>query len=171
MFSPGAPAFASRGTGAFMPRAVGSPELPLSESLPQVVGRPVMLNDSLTVIGTPCSGPQTSPRANAASAPRARSRATSICHATTALSAVLWRSARARKWSRSSRQPTRRSRPSAASRVAEEMPARPCRLPPAAVRNCTLPTATRPRHHRNRRSSANRPPVGRRSSGLRRPRD
>src|SRR5437588_5074406 len=47
--------------------------------LPNVVGRPATLNDSLTVIEMPCNGPQRSPRASAASAARARSRAWSTC--------------------------------------------------------------------------------------------
>src|ERR1700732_2755978 len=47
--------------------------------LPQVEGSPATLKDSLTVIGTPCSGPHSSPRASAASAARARSRALSTC--------------------------------------------------------------------------------------------
>ncbi len=64
--------------------------------LPKVVGRPATLNDSLTVIGMPCNGPQRSPRATAASAARARSRACSICQTTIAFSRELCRSARAR---------------------------------------------------------------------------
>ena len=50
----------------------------------QVVGKPAMLNDSLTVIGTPRSGPR-SPRALAASASRAAIRARSKSRTGTAL--------------------------------------------------------------------------------------
>src|SRR5438067_8446122 len=64
--------------------------------LPKVVGRPANLKDSLTVIGIPRSGPQRSPRARAASAARARSRAWSACQTTIAFSAGLCRSAPAR---------------------------------------------------------------------------
>ena len=69
--------------------------LSFQSGLPNVVGRPATLNDSLTVIEMPCNGPQRSPL-RAASAARARSRAWSICQTTIALSAGLYRSARAR---------------------------------------------------------------------------
>src|SRR2546427_708840 len=48
--------------------------LPLWVGTPHVVGRPATSYDSLTVIGTPCSGPQLSPLASARSAARARAR-------------------------------------------------------------------------------------------------
>ena len=51
---------------------------------PQVVGRPATLNDSLTVIGTPSRG-RRSPRARAASATFAASRARPKSRTTTAL--------------------------------------------------------------------------------------
>jgi hypothetical protein len=52
--------------------------------MPQVVGRPATLKDSLMVIGTPSSG-RRSPRPSAASAALAASRARSKSRTTTAL--------------------------------------------------------------------------------------
>src|SRR5215469_15926143 len=110
-----APAASSRSTMTEL--AAGM--LSLHTGLPKVVGSPARSNDSLTVIGTPWSGPHFSPLAKASSAALARSRALSICRTMIALSLGLCFSARARKKSRSSTQPIFRSRMSAASRVAE----------------------------------------------------
>ena len=93
-----APAFLSRCTAKAS--AVGM--LWRYASWPQVVGRPATLNDSFTVIGTPCSGPQSSPRASAASACCARWRARSVSSTGSALMALPSRAMRARVASSSS---------------------------------------------------------------------
>src|SRR5438309_10902406 len=53
-----APACSRRSIMKALPVAI----LSFQSGLPKVVGRPATLNDSLTVIGMPCSGPQRSPR-------------------------------------------------------------------------------------------------------------
>src|ERR1700719_4227085 len=62
-----APACSRRSIIKALPVAI----LSFQSGLPNVVGRPATLNDSLTVIEMPCNGPQRSPRARAASAARA----------------------------------------------------------------------------------------------------
>ena len=87
-----APAPISRSTESAFESAMQS----RNSGTPQVVGIPFTSKESLTVIGTPWSGPQLSPLASARSAARARRRAAGMSVSTIAFSAGLKRSTRAR---------------------------------------------------------------------------
>ena len=88
---------------------------PASSGAPEVVRKPAVSNESLIVIGTPCSAPHDSPRASAASAAAARVQARSASSVTTAFRTGLKRSMRRRDSASSSRLLMRRSRRAAAS--------------------------------------------------------
>jgi len=93
--------------------------LPASATEPNVVRTPAVLTRSLTANGTPCSGPNVSPRTTAASASLAAARASSARTVMKALSAGCERSMRSSTASTSSTGDTARRAISAASSAAE----------------------------------------------------
>src|SRR5262245_27708521 len=105
-----APAARNRATGAASSAGTWS----ASCGAPDVVMHPWVWNESLMVIGTPCSGPSLSPRWTASSAARADSRARSRSHITTALTGPSSRSIRSTRCSSASRAHTSRPRIAAA---------------------------------------------------------
>src|SRR4051794_23409366 len=105
-----APAARSRATGA----ASSAGRYVASCGAPDVVMQPSVWNESLIVIGTPCSGPSLSPLCTASSAARAAARARSRSHITTALIGPSSCSIRDTKCSSASRADTSRPRIAAA---------------------------------------------------------
>src|SRR5215218_10998967 len=110
-----APARSSRRTTVASESATKS----LKAGLPQVVCSLATLKLSLIVIGTPCSGLKSSPRALASSAAAASCNATSRCSSTTAFTAEFATSMRASSNSVSSREDSSLRRTACAASVAD----------------------------------------------------
>src|SRR5215207_3326700 len=110
-----APAFFKRRATVASESATNS----LNAGVPQVVCSPETSKLSLIVIGTPCSGRKSSPRALASSAAAASCNATSRCSSTTAFTAEFATSMRASSNSVSSRDETSLRRIACAASVAD----------------------------------------------------
>ena len=111
MMAPAAVQLVTTGLSAFATRSRNA-------TIPLVVAQPAWSMFSFTVTGTPCSGPSASPRATAASARSAASRALADRSTVTAFSRGLTAAIRARLASTASRDEISRRAIAAATRVA-----------------------------------------------------